>query len=234
MGPRFETVIPHHIMFNYNARQVFVPHPFGTGAGILSFLLSLDSSTAALNFKATSTEEKLTQWNRHLKGIDTNIDRTHDNTNAHLYDFINVGSANYIDNIQTADYCSTYVHKGHFYEFEHYQKNFQNSIFNKPNGELVSIGIYLTSACVERLCDIRPRLSNQINYYQQWIYSNQVKLMKDWFNVDTLHHFTFSEMLNEELFVDHIVYCKDILRLDIDIKTVRSIINEWHSKVLKV
>lgn len=206
-----------------------MPHPAGTGGGMLSFLLSLDSSAAALNFKSSSVEEKLAQWNKHLSVMQSSSNR-----NAHPYDFVHISSENYINNIETADYCSTYVHKGMFYEFENYRVNFQNTLFDRSEGELLSVGIYLTSECVEKMRIVRPYYFDDINYYQRWVYSNQVKLMKDLFNVNTVHHFAFSDMLDENLFVEHVQYCKDILQLDIDMDTVCSLIKEWHSNILKI
>jgi hypothetical protein len=209
-------------MFNFNAQQIFVVQPRNAGGGIVSLLLSLDSSTASLNFKNISVDKKLDAWNNHLLLTDKN--------DAHVYDFLNFGSNSHTTRIDQADFCNRYIHKNHFFELDEINQYKQNTLLLKMTEEKKSIGIFLTDACVDALLELRPT-TTPIDFYQKWIYANQKKLLLDFFGIDTIHYFSFLELLNKDLFIDHIKYCKDLLDLDLDIDMAEKIISQWYANI---
>lgn len=217
-------------MFNYNATQIFVIQPRQAGGGILSFLLSLDSKTSSLNFKNISIEQKLKDWQQH-------IDRKSDT--AHLYEFCNLGQDLHAANIQSADWCERYVHKQHFYELDFINNNKQQPFLTQVTGKKQSVGIYLTDECIKKIKYIESRNQSrgtpgEIDFYQKWVYSNQKQLLKSFYNIETVHYFSFSDMLDCELLLDHLQYCKDILELDIDLNVSKEIIKQWYNQILKL
>jgi hypothetical protein len=204
-------------MFNYNAQQIFIVQPRNTGGGILSFILSLDSSTASLNFKNIPISKKLDDWNAHL---------SNPSNTAHLYDFINFNSPNHNTNVEQADSCQKYIHKHHFFELDYINNDKQNpQLLKMPNKS--AIGIYLSESCVEKLMELRS-YTIPIDFYQRWVYSNQEKLLSSFFNINTLHHFKFLDLLDKDTFIDHIKYCKDLLDSDLDIDIAEKIILQWY------
>jgi hypothetical protein len=211
-------------MFNFDAEQIFVVQPRNAGGGIVSLLLSLDSSTANLNFRNTSVNEKLNAWNDHLS---SNVKK-----DAHVYDFLNFGSNSHNIGIDQADSCNRYIHKNHFFELDEINQDKQSALLLKMTGAKKSVGIYLTDACVDALLDIRPS-TTPIDFYQRWIYTNQKKLLLDFFGITTIHHFSFLELLNRDIFIDHIKYCKDLLDLDLDIDVAEKIILQWYAIISK-
>ena len=212
-------------MFNYSARQIIVLHPAGTGGGLLSFLLSLDSRASSLDFKNKSVDEKIKDWNC--------FTQTKAST-AHLYGFINWGHLLHKQNIENANHSDTYVHKCHFYELQGNEiDNNRHPLLNEIVGEKISIGIYLTDECADQLVKIRPN-TPPIDFYQKWVYSNQVNLMRDFFGINTVHHFPYSDMLVQDKLIEHIDYCKSLLSLDLDLDRARIIIDQWRTRVLKV
>ena len=209
-------------MFNFNAEQIFVVQPRNAGGGIVSLLLSLDSSTANLNFKNISVDEKLNTWNNHLS---QNVGK-----DAHVYDFLNFGSNLHNTGIEQADFCNRYIHKNHFYELDEINQDKQHALLLKMTGDKKSVGIYLTDRCVEALLEIRPSTMT-VDLYQKWVYANQKKLLLDFFGINTMHHFSFSDLLDKDLFIDHIKYCKDLLDLDLDIGVAEKIILQWYATI---
>ena len=205
-------------MFNYSAEQVFVVHPRNSGGGIIAFLLSLDSQTSTVDFKKLSTEDKLNLWRAYVNTSPKN---------AHLAGFINFSSVNHLYNIQNADFCNRYIHKNHFFDFDAINNNKHHHFLDQATGEKKSIGIYLTDNCIEKLLSLRTH-SPKIDFYQKWVYSNQQKLLKEFYNINSLHYFSFSEMLDKDIFVDHVKYCKDLLNLDIDIDVSAGLIDQWY------
>jgi len=209
-------------MFNFNAQQIFVIQPENAGGGIVSLLLSLDSSTASLEFKNISVESKLNHWNNHIL--------VSNNKDAHLYNFLNFGSSSHANLINQADFCNRYIHKSHFYELDYLNEDKKNLLLSTMLGEKKSIGIYFTDECVKKILELRPE-TGPIDYYQKWIYANQKKLLLDFFGISTIHHFSFSDLLVKDMFIDHIKYCKELLDLDLDIDTVGQIITQWHKSI---
>lgn len=206
-------------MFNYSAEQIFVIQPHNTCGGLLSFLLSLDSQTSTIDFKKISLQNKLNLWQDYVKK--TTI------SDAHLAGFVNVGSANHTHNIHNADFCNRYIHKNHFYELDSLNDNKCHPFLDQLTGEKKSIGIYLTDNCIEKLLALRPNTSN-IDFYQKWVYSNQKILLKEFYGISTLHYFSYSEVLDKDMFIDHLTYCKDLLNLDINIDISATLIDQWY------
>jgi hypothetical protein len=209
-------------MFNFNAQQIFVVQPRNSGGGIVSFLLSLDSSTASLNFKNISVKDKLTHWNDHIL---VNKDK-----DAHLYNFLNFGSPLHTNFITQADFCNRYIHKNHFFELDYLTEDKKNPLISAMVGEKKSIGIYFTDECIKKILALRPS-TEKIDYYQKWVYANQKKLLSEFFEISTLHHFSFSDLLVKDTFIDHIKYCKELLDLDLNIDVAEKIITQWHTSI---
>lgn len=211
-------------MFNYSADQIFVVQPRGCGGGVLSLLLSLDSKTASLNFKHKDVTSKIGDWQNfcanHVK-------------DAHVYGFVNFNAHKHRHNIKVADHCQRYVHKLHYFELDALNQDKLHPLLLQMQGPKRSIGIYLTDQCQSTLENLRPDLP-PIDFYQKWIYANQSRLLPDFFGIDSLHNFSFSEMLDLEVFIDHLAYCRDILDLDIDINQSRSIIQQWYGIINNV
>lgn len=205
-------------MFNYSADQIFVMQPRGCGGGILSLLLSLDSKSASLNFKHKDVTSKIDDWqNFNRYRVD----------NAHVYGFVNFGANEHSHNIKVADHCQRYIHKLHYFELDAENQTKRHPWLAKIHGPKRSIGIYLTDKCQSTLENLRPDLP-PIDFYQKWIYANQSKLLPVFFDIESMHQISFSEMLDLEVFVDHLRYVRDILDLDIDIEQSRSIIQQWY------
>jgi len=208
-------------MFNYNAEQIFVVQPRSAGGDILAFLLSLDNTTASLDFKKIAYKDKLATWSDF-------VNQTPDN--AHVVGHVNISHSGHFRNIDSADFCQRYIHKNHFYELEGLcSKN--ADVLESMLGPKKSIGIYLTDNCVSKILEFRPYTPN-IDFYQKWVYANQKKLLKEFFNIDSLHFFSFAEMLDIDLFLDHLKYCKDLLSLDLDLDQTKLIILQWY-EILK-
>lgn len=209
-------------MFNYESEQIFIVQPRNTGGGILALLLSLDSNTADVSFKKRSLSQKLCAWSDFVKG---------NPANAHVHGFNNFGHTLHESHMLAADDCARYVHKHHFYEiFGAGEKKLNPTLEKMPRKR--SIGLYLTESCVERLLWLRPQ-TPAIDYYQLWVYANQAKLLKDFFDITCLHWFSFSDMLDLDILMDHMAYCKDLLELDTDLDVYRQIIGQWH-QLLKI
>lgn len=203
-------------MFNFQARQIFVTQPRNSGGGILAFLLSLDSKTASLNCQQQTLEQKINDWNSFI---------SQRRNNAHVHGFNNVNQPIYWENIKNADCCERYIHKHHFYELFDHDKILWTAMSQKQ-----SIGIYLTELCVEKLLRLRPH-TPPIDHYQLWIYSNQQKLMKDFFSTECRHVLPFSDMLDLDRFVDHLSYCKEIFDLDTDLTLYQHVIQQWYANL---
>lgn len=205
-------------MYNYNAEQIFVVHPRNSGGGILSFILSLDPLTPDLSFKKTSTQEKINLWKKHLDSFEKD---------AHLFNFINYNSPRYYYNINnTADFCHRYIQKCHFFELDSNkgEKNFLDCL----NGKKRCIGIYLTDSCVDKLLSLRPQTSQTPDFYQKFIYSNLKKLLPTFYNINVEHVLSFQELLNLDVFLDHLNYCNEIFDLNINIDYARGVMLDWY------
>jgi len=207
--------IPYLPLFNTKSRQIFVTQPRNTGGGVLSFMLSLDSRTASLNFKKFSLDQKLEDWHRF---INRRLG------NAHVYGFNNYNQPIYYKHIENADDCLQYVHKHHFYEL---LDDKLDSSFLKSMPDKQSVGIYLTEDCVLRLKQIRPN-TPQVDYYQLWIYANQSRLMKDFFDINCRHVLPFKDMLDTKKLLDHLAYCGEIFDLDTNPDVYRQVVSSWH------
>ena len=201
-------------MFNFAADQLFVVQPRNTGGGILSLLLSFDTLCAGINFQNISTQQKLLQWKQHLNNTVAN---------AHMHGHINFCSPIHTELINSADSSDRYVHKLHFHELlSEDSKNLLIQITGKKN----SVGIYLTEDCAEKLMQLRPH-TDSIDYYQLWVYNNQKKLLLDYFDIESMHTLAFSDMLDANLFMDHLKYCEQCLKLDLDQDLCYQVINDW-------
>jgi hypothetical protein len=201
-------------MFNFAADQLFVVQPRNTGGGILSLLLSFDTLCAGINFQNISTQQKLLQWKQHLNNTVAN---------AHMHGHINFCSPAHNELIHSADSSDRYVHKLHFHELlSEDSKNLLIQITGKKN----SVGIYLTEDCAEKLMQLRPH-TDSIDYYQLWVYNNQKKLLLDYFDIESMHTLAFSDMLDANLFMDHLKYCEQCLKLDLDQDLCYQVINDW-------
>lgn len=209
-------------MFNYDAQQVFVIHPRSTGGGIVSFLLSLGSNTASIDMRDMTTQAKLARWQEFLKS---------DPENSHMSGFVNFGHPEHAQCIENADHCGRYVHKCHFYELDHPSGN--HPLLQRLSADRPSIGIYVTDQCVDRLLGIRPN-TPPADYYQTWVYSKQANLLKTFYGISSLHTFSFSEMLDIDVFLDHLKYCNDLLDIDTSLDLYRSVIQQWYRSVLKI
>lgn len=205
-------------MFNYHAQQIFVVQPRSAGGGILAFLLSLDSDTASLDFRSKTLGEKLQDWDLFLSG---------NPSDAHCYGFCNFGHNTHTENIIAADHCQRYVHKHHFYELDYVNERKRNPLLDQVKANKSGIGIYLTDTCIDIIKSLRPSTPD-MDFYQRWIYSNQQKLLPDFFGINCLHTLPFCDLLNLNTFVDHLAYCKEILRMDTDIDLFRPIILQWY------
>jgi hypothetical protein len=209
-------------MFNYNAQQVFVLQPVNTGGGLLSFLLSLDTETATLDFKNVSVDEKINSWNDYTNPTATV-------THAHLYGNINIGKPDHQMYIAQGKYADRYIHKCHFYE-----------LFSPENQQLVSlmgnnkisIGIYLTPECVDTLQKIRIN-TPPVDLYQLWMYNNQQKLLHDFWGIKSIHTFPFIDMLDTTRLLDHVTYCRDLLNLDLNLDLCKTVIQAWQQKIIR-
>jgi len=227
-------------MFNFAADQLFVVQPRNTGGGILSLLLSFDTLCAGINFQNISTQEKLLQWKQHLNNTVVN---------AHMHGHINFCSPVHNELIHSADSSDRYVHKLHFHELlSEDSKNLLIQITGKKyvhklhfhellsedsknlliqiTGKKNSVGIYLTEDCAEKLMQLRPH-TDSIDYYQLWVYNNQKKLLLDYFDIESMHTLSFSDMLDANLFMDHLKYCEQCLKLDLDQDLCYQVINDW-------
>lgn len=209
-------------MFNFAAEQIFVLHPRSAGGGILAFLLSLDTHTSTLDFKKTPLNKKIAQWQNFIAG---------DPNDAHLVGFVHVSHPAHLNNITTADHCDRYIHKNQFYELDGLCEH-SPRLLPQMTGEKKSVGIYLTPQCVSKIIELRPQ-TPPIDFYQMWVYSNQKQFLQQFYDISSVHCFSFSEMLDQDQFLDHVKYCKDILSLDIDLDTARTIITQWY-KIIKL
>jgi len=205
-------------MFNYSSENFFVIQPINAGGGLLSFLLSLDDRTASVGFKKMSVEEKLVQWDKHLATSPVN---------THLIKFYNVNSNNHLSNIESADFCDRYVHKCHFYELDYLNDQKQHSLLSNITGSKRSIGIYLTDNCVDIIHQLRPR-TPPVDFYQKWVYSNQARLLKEFYNINSVHTFSFTDMLDVDVLIDHLKYCQDRLDLSISVDKSREVVLQWY------
>ena len=201
-------------MFNFAADQLFVIQPRNTGGGILSLLLSFDTQSASINFQNISTHQKLSLWNQHLKNTVNN---------AHMHGHINFCSPAHTELINSADSSGRYVHKLHFHEL---MSGDNKNLLSQMTGKKNSVGIYLTEDCTEKLMQLRPH-TDSIDYYQLWVYSNQKKLLLDYFDIKSMHTLAFSDMLDANLFMDHLKYCEQCLKLDLDQDLCYQVINDW-------
>jgi hypothetical protein len=208
-------------MFNFDAEQLFVVQPRSAGGGILAFILSLDSATASLDFKQLSVDNKIKAWNDFINGAPDN---------AHVVGHVNLSHGTHLANIAAADSCSRYVHKNHFYELDGLCEH-NADLLTKMHGAKKSIGIYLTDRCIEKILEFRP-FTPHVDYYQKWVYANQNKLLAAFYDITSLHHFSFSDMLDIDTFLDHLHYCKDLLDLDIDLSIAKQISLQWY-QILK-
>jgi hypothetical protein len=190
-------------------------------------LLSLDDQTAFVNFKKLSVAEKLQVWNKHVDAS---------STNAHSIGFYNVNSNNHVKYIADADYCERYVHKCHFYELDGptdfykvdgLQDKKQISFLNNVTGSKKSIGIYLTDNCIDQLEQIRTHIPPS-NCYQTWVYRNQARLLKEFYNINSVHTFSFTDMLDVNVLIDHLKYCQDRLDLSISVDKSREVVLQWY------
>ena len=204
-------------MFNYEAEQIFVVQPRNTGGGLLSFLFSLDSCTASVNFRSQSLEQKLQTWDDH-------VNKRH--ADAHVHGFINFGHPLYLENLASADHSDRYIHKNHFYELLSDAADIKDSMLARMPHKR-AIGIYLTESCVKILQKLRPQTPH-VDYYQLWVYANQRKILQDFFNIECMHTFAFSDMLDLDRISDHVKYCRDLFQLDIDINICRQIMQQWY------
>jgi hypothetical protein len=201
-------------MFNFAADQLFVVQPRNTGGGILSLLLSFDTLCASINFQNSSTQQKLALWDQHLKNTVVN---------AHMHGHINFCSPVHNELINSADSSSRYIHKLHFHEL---MSEDSKNLLIQMTGKKSSVGVYLTEDCADKLMQLRPH-TDIIDYYQLWIYSNQKKLLLDYFDIESMHTWAFSDMLDANLFMDHLKYCEQCLKLDLDQDLCYRIINDW-------
>lgn len=214
-------------MFNYAADHTLVLHPRNAGGAVLAFMLSLDSHTADLRFRQASLQQKLQVWYQWQQNKTQDSRSIH--STAHAYGCINFNRELHHECIAQAHPAPRYVHKGHFFEL--LSDTGPVPLLSQLTGVCRSIGIYLTPRCVERLQQLRP-YNESVDWYQMWIYANQRSIMPEYFKVQSLHHFSFSEMLDLDLFQDHVKYCKDLLELDIDMDVCRDVIQQWHRSVL--
>lgn len=208
-------------MFNRSAEQIFVLHPWGAGGGIISAILSLDNQTAALNFKDYPVEDKFQQIINHLD------DKSDD---AHAYGFLHFTSKPYLYALLDADSKERYIQKGHLYElFSPEAKIFLDSMPNKK-----SIGVSISERDMEQLIKIRSNIdapATPYNLYQQWMYNNQKTLLPEYFGINCLHTIEFNDLLDQEKFLDHMMYCVEILNLNINMDLVKIIISKWQNKL---
>lgn len=208
-------------MFNYDAEQIFVVQPRSAGGGILAFLLSLDSGTASLDFRSQALEDKLNTWDRFL---------LQDPGDAHCYGFCNFGQKLHAENIMTADHCDRYVHKHHFYELDYLSESKKHPLLDAVNGAKNAVGIYVTEECVRSIQTLRPATPD-IDFYQKWVYSNQHKLLPDFFGIQCLHTLPFCDLLHIDKFLDHLSYCKEIFGMDTDTDLFRPRILQWYAMI---
>jgi hypothetical protein len=209
-------------MFNFDAQQIFVIHPQQGGGGIVSVILSLDESSAALNFKNLSTEQKAQDLMMHF-------DRDHNpelGPNAHPYNFINFGQPLHLEFMAKADSAYRYIHKGHFYElFDEKKKQLLKKMPRKS-----SVGVSFTEECIEKVDALR-KLKDPVNHYQKWIYDNQKTLLPQYFDIDCNHTIEFRDLLEEEKFLDHISYCCELFDLKINMALAQNLIQGWYKKL---
>jgi hypothetical protein len=217
-------------MFNNDARHLFVIHPRQSGGGILATVLSLDTRTAALNFKNLSVEQKAQDSRRVL------IDPM--SINAHVYygitHFMHTG---FRSAYEEADHSERYVHKCHVYEMLSDEAKQQLMIM--PNK--IAVGMSYTENCIEELRKL-PRgafLNRQDadnhsrwdRHYTNWIYSNLDTMLPTYFGINMLHSVEFSDLLKLDRFMDHVQYISDELDLDIDNDIAASLILAWQQKL---
>jgi len=215
-------------MFNYAADHVIVLHPRSAGGAVLSFLLSLDARTHDLRFQQATLEQKLHAWQSWQQQTSAKeIGSIH--ANAHAYGCINFNREPHHAAIDQADWGERYVHKCHFFEL--LSENGPVPLLEKLTGSVSSVGVYVTPGCVERIQQLRP-YTEPIDWYQMWIYANQRSIMPNYFGIKSLHHFSFSEMLDRDLFLDHVRYCGDVLSLSLDLDVCSHVIEDWHRGVL--
>ena len=201
-------------MFNFAAEQIFVVQPRNTGGGILSLLLSFDSLSASINFQNVSIQQKLSTWKQHLNKLVSN---------AHMHGHINFCSPAHNSLIESADFSNRYIHKLHFYEL---MSDDSKILLHQMLGRKMSVGIYLTEKCAEKLMQLRPH-TDTIDYYQLWVYSNQKKLLLDYFGIESVHTWAFSDMLDADIFMDHLKYCEQCLELELDQNLCYQVIKDW-------
>ena len=206
-------------MFNYDAEQLLVLQPNATGGGLISFLLSLDSRCASVNFKKLSVEQKINDWNQWV---------TTRPSNAELYGWANFGSEEFKNNLQNADSCDSYVWKCHFLELDHPEH--PHPILQKFSQPIRSVGIFVTDQCLEKLNTYRGN-NHRVgaDYYEKWVYSNQKMILKHWLNVECVRAIRFLEMLDLDNFTEYMYWIYKDLDLTIDMKITRQAISDWHS-----
>jgi hypothetical protein len=211
-------------MFNFDAQQIFVLHPRQGGGGIVSAILSLDESSAALNFKNLSVNQKAQDMKSHfVRDYDPEF-----GPNAHPYNFINFGHPFHLGFMEQADLAPRYMHKGHFYElFDEKNKQLLEKMSHK-----LSVGISFTEECIEKVDAIRT-LKYPVDHYQKWIYDNQKTLLPQHFNIDCRHTIEFRDLLEETKFLDHIAYCCEVFDLKIDMTLAQDLVQGWHKKIIK-
>lgn len=201
-------------MFDYAAKQIFVLQPRNTGGGILSLLLSFDQNIASIDFKKKTLQQKIDEWNKHA---------TNPGWTSHVHGHINFGGDSHDRLIDVADSCSCYIHKLHFFEF---LGNRNQRLLELMSGQRQSVGIYLTDQCVDHLTQLRPQ-TEPIDYYQLWVYSNQRRILDQWFDIESMHVWPFSDMLQVDTFMDHIKYCEECLGLDLPHDLCVDTIKKW-------
>jgi len=205
-------------MFNSTADQIFVVAPRNAGGGIVSLMLSLDQQTAALDFKTKTLDRKLREWKQFSSAPAQD---------AHLYGFCNFGQDLHTQLISSADHADRYVHKCHFYELDAVTASRRSALLDSFTGQRRGIGIYLTDACVRRLRDMRPD-TPVVDWYQLWIYNNQARLLREFYDIHLLHVLPFSDMLEPDVMLDHLTYCRSIFDLDTDVDTYHAVLHDWY------
>lgn len=205
-------------MIDSNRINHIVVHPRYAGGGILAAVLSLDSRTADLSFTRAEPQEKYLRMMEHLQGTVSN---------AHAYGNVNIANEDWYRNLEFADDCERYVHKGQFHAMWG-ERNRQalDSLHNKK-----AIGIYLTDQCVEALNQLRPNTRPDIDYYQTWVYSNLSTLLPNYIGIQCLHTMPFIDLLSIDRIMEHIGYCQELLDLDVDLDWARTLAQTWQNRM---
>ena len=211
-------------MFNFEAQQIFVVHPHHGGGGIVSAILSLDKSTAALNLQNLSSQQKAQNLLHYFEYPKSSVFHV----NAHPYGHINFAMAGQLQLIEQAESAYRYVHKTHFYNL--FDTKAQQLLQKMP--QKFSVGIVFTDECIIKVHTIR-KFKQRIDHYQKWIYDNQKTLLPQYFGIDCKHTIEFRDLLEENNFLDHILYCCKLFDLEINMSLAKNLIQEWHKKLLQ-